>query len=236
MNIKSPMQLLVWLEVLGVLDEAGVVYVGGGGSSGGSSVAQFKQLTDVPSAYTGQGGKSVQVKVDETGLEFVVPAEGVTDHGILDGLGDDDHSQYHTDARGDIRYYLKQEVTDFLAGKADTLHSHLEADITDLDKYTQAEVDTLLSGKADVAHNHDGDYVLIAGDTMTGDLVGTDFIRTRSGAITRVDGLISEVELTGGRTLTVTRDVNDRIESITDSTRTWDFTRTDDRITSWSVT
>lgn len=29
---------------------------------------------------------------------------GVTDHGALTGLGDDDHPQYHNDARGDLRY------------------------------------------------------------------------------------------------------------------------------------
>jgi hypothetical protein len=29
---------------------------------------------------------------------------GVTDHGALTGLTDDDHSQYHNDARGDARY------------------------------------------------------------------------------------------------------------------------------------
>lgn len=29
---------------------------------------------------------------------------GVTDHGELMGLGDDDHSQYHNDTRGDARY------------------------------------------------------------------------------------------------------------------------------------
>lgn len=29
---------------------------------------------------------------------------GVTDHGALAGLADDDHPQYHTDARGDARY------------------------------------------------------------------------------------------------------------------------------------
>lgn len=29
---------------------------------------------------------------------------GVTDHGALTGLADDDHAQYHTDARGDARY------------------------------------------------------------------------------------------------------------------------------------
>jgi hypothetical protein len=29
---------------------------------------------------------------------------GVTDHGLLTGLADDDHAQYHNDARGDLRY------------------------------------------------------------------------------------------------------------------------------------
>lgn len=29
---------------------------------------------------------------------------GITDHGLLTGRGDDDHAQYHTDARGDARY------------------------------------------------------------------------------------------------------------------------------------
>lgn len=31
---------------------------------------------------------------------------GVTDHGALTGLADDDHTQYHNDARGDARYSL----------------------------------------------------------------------------------------------------------------------------------
>jgi hypothetical protein len=42
---------------------------------------------------------------------------GVTDHGALTGLGDDDHTQYHTDARGDARYSL-------------TTHSHSNASTT----------------------------------------------------------------------------------------------------------
>lgn len=49
---------------------------------------------------------------------------GVTDHGALTGLSDDDHSQYHTDARGDVRYYLKATVDTALSGKADTGHTH----------------------------------------------------------------------------------------------------------------
>lgn len=43
---------------------------------------------------------------------------GVTDHGLLTGLGDDDHLQYHTDARGDLRYYGKSAVDSALAIKA----------------------------------------------------------------------------------------------------------------------
>jgi len=35
---------------------------------------------------------------------------GVSDHGALTGLGDDDHTQYHNDTRGDARYYTKTEA------------------------------------------------------------------------------------------------------------------------------
>lgn len=41
-----------------------------------------------------------------------------------------------------------------LDAKADVVHTHVEADITDLDKYTVAQVDTLLNGKADTVHTH----------------------------------------------------------------------------------
>ncbi|RKY56967.1 MAG: hypothetical protein DRP93_00250, partial [Candidatus Neomarinimicrobiota bacterium] len=37
---------------------------------------------------------------------------------------------------------------------ATIVHTHLEVDITDLDKYTQVEVDTLLSDKAELVHTH----------------------------------------------------------------------------------
>ena len=62
-------------------------------------------------------------------LEATINAEGgggggVEDHGLLLGLLDDDHAQYHTDARGDARYYLKAAVDAALAAKADSTHSH----------------------------------------------------------------------------------------------------------------
>lgn len=36
---------------------------------------------------------------------------GTSDHGALSGLSDDDHAQYHNDARGDARYPLKSLLT-----------------------------------------------------------------------------------------------------------------------------
>ena len=36
---------------------------------------------------------------------------GASDHGALTGLSDDDHTQYHNDARGDARYYTKAQLS-----------------------------------------------------------------------------------------------------------------------------
>ncbi len=43
---------------------------------------------------------------------------GVTAHSALTGLGVDDHLQYHTDARGDVRYYTQAQLDTALALKA----------------------------------------------------------------------------------------------------------------------
>lgn len=59
----------------------------------------------------------------------------ITDHGALTGLNDDDHSQYHNDARGDARYSLLGHIHD--------------------DRYyTEGEIDIFLSGKSNVGHTH----------------------------------------------------------------------------------
>ncbi len=49
----------------------------------------------------------------------VAGGAGVTDHGALAGLGDDDHTQYHNDARGDARYYQKTEHISTSTGAPD---------------------------------------------------------------------------------------------------------------------
>ena len=54
--------------------------------------------------------------VDFRGTQLYTPAGEVTTHGLLSGLSSDDHLQYHTDARGDIRYYTKAQVDALIAG------------------------------------------------------------------------------------------------------------------------
>ncbi|MBK9693776.1 MAG: hypothetical protein IPO73_19195, partial [Gemmatimonadetes bacterium] len=39
-------------------------------------------------------------------------ADGASDHGLLSGLADDDHLQYHNDARGDARYAAIAHASD----------------------------------------------------------------------------------------------------------------------------
>jgi len=59
----------------------------------GSINVEFRTVAGSGSAAAGGGGGG-----------------GVTDHGELTGLGDDDHTQYHNDARGDVRY-IRGEVS-----------------------------------------------------------------------------------------------------------------------------
>ena len=76
---------------------------------------------------TGTRNNTTYLRGDNTWQ--TVSGGGVTDHGALTGLSDDDHSIYHTDARGDARYYTQSQVTTFLAGKAATTHNHAATDI-----------------------------------------------------------------------------------------------------------
>lgn len=56
-----------------------------------------------------------------------------------------------------------------------TAHTHVEADITNLDKYSQAQVNTLLTGKSDTTHLHTGVYqpVPVAGSVQTTNATAT---------------------------------------------------------------
>ncbi len=53
----------------------------------------------------------------------------VTDHWALTWLADDDHPQYHNDARGDVRYYTKSVIDTQMSGKSNVWHWHSLSEI-----------------------------------------------------------------------------------------------------------
>lgn len=109
--------------------------IAAGGSSGG-----------LDNYYTRDESDDITDALDVrvTSLEENPGGGGVTDHGELTGLADDDHTQYLNNTRGDARYYTKAQVDTSLSGKAATSHNHD-------DRYlTEAETNSLLNAKADV--------------------------------------------------------------------------------------
>ena len=62
---------------------------------------------------------------------------GVTDHGALTGLADDDHSQYHNNARGDARY-------------SQLGHTHTASNVTDFNSASRGQVEAMLVAGSNV--------------------------------------------------------------------------------------
>lgn len=76
--------------------------------SGGVSQNKVLQLIEENATSIPDGGTTGQVlkKVSDTDgdANWQDDISGVVDHSSLTGLSNDDHTQYHTDARGDARY------------------------------------------------------------------------------------------------------------------------------------
>jgi hypothetical protein len=108
---------------------------------------------------SGQSGKFLGT--DGSTPSWSTPSgTGVSDHGLLTGLADDDHSQYHTDARGDVRYsqlghgHTASDVSDFdaavtsstHAGRTDNPHAVDLSQVTgDSDDITEGSVNLFLT-------------------------------------------------------------------------------------------
>jgi hypothetical protein len=96
-------------------------------------------------------------------LPYVPKTTGYTDHGFLSGLGDDDHTQYHNDTRGDVRYYTKTANDTLLALKVDKVGGKGLS----TEDYTTAEK-TKLSGVATGATANSTDATLLSRANHTG--------------------------------------------------------------------
>lgn len=83
-----------------------------------AAVIQYEDIApvdSVPTTYTAVRSVNGVTPNPTTGnVEIETGGGGVTDHGALTGLTDDDHPQYLTAARGDVRYYTKAQVDDIV--------------------------------------------------------------------------------------------------------------------------
>ena len=84
---------------------------------------------------------SPKIQVATIGTQGPPGTGGDVTHGSLNGLENDDHPQYHNDARGDARYYTKPQVDAGLAGKSNTGHGHAIADVAGLQSVLDSKLD-----------------------------------------------------------------------------------------------
>jgi hypothetical protein len=83
--------------------------------------------------------KIEQGEIAKIAKKFAGGGGGVTDHGALTGLGDDDHTQYHNNARGDARYSQLGHTHDHgtLTGLGDDDHTQYHNDARGDARYSQ---------------------------------------------------------------------------------------------------
>ena len=136
------------------------------GTEGSGGLINHSDLTDNEATkhrlINDSGSGSTDLWSAEQIEDRVVTATGTltTDHGALNGLADDDHTQYHNDTRGDARYYTETELD---AGQLDNRY------------YREAEVDTISGSLNDKLNTHktDDDHTQYSRVDGTRDFSGT---------------------------------------------------------------
>lgn len=87
----------------------------------------------------------------------------ITDHGLLTGLSDDDHTQYHNDTRGDARYYTQDQVLSFNGGNMILNGSGFLGNNTNFSSLT---FDPLVANGNPGSFRRNGDYLLVRTDSF----------------------------------------------------------------------
>ena len=133
------------------------------GTQTAATISDFSEAVDDRVGALLVQGSNITLTYNDAGnsLTIAATATGVTDHGALTGLSDDDHTQYHTDARGDARYAPVAHV-----GSGGTAHANVVAGgsagfMTGSDK-------TKLDGIATGATANPSDATLLSRSNHTG--------------------------------------------------------------------
>jgi len=102
-----------------------------------------------------------------------ISGAGVSDHGALTGLGDDDHTQYHNNTRGDARYYTQTELV------ATTTDSGSGANLIGVPTLSGATIDTVgdVLSLVHSAGRATGGSITDAGGETVNVAAGTGFIK-----------------------------------------------------------
>lgn len=134
--------------------------------------ARYFQETEFVAVSTGVPDAGKPVKLDAAGeIDASMINDGDIDHGSIGGLGDDDHSQYHNNARGDSRYHQKTEFVAVSTGVPDA-GKPVKLDAA-------GEVDASMINDGDIDHGSVGgladddhtQYLLASGGrALTGDM------------------------------------------------------------------
>ena len=188
-----------------------------GGAGGGAS--EFIDLTDVPSSYSGQGGKLVRVKADASGLEFYTLTiaagdlpTGIDAAKIADGTVSNTEFQRLNGVTSDIQTQLdnKQPLALVLTN---TTASFTTADETKLDNITITQAVNLDTLETD-SHTHSNKAVLDAttASFLTADETKLDGIEALAD-VTDAGNVGSSIHGATGKTTPVDADTMPLIDS-----------------------
>jgi len=128
---------------------------------------------------------------DDGSWQTVAGGPGSTDHGTLTGLADDDHTQYHNDARGDARYSQ-------LGHNHSGVYQPLATVLTNTTASFTTALETKLNGIAPGAEvNVNADWNAVSGDAQILNKPSLATVAT-SGSAADLTGNLAVARLNGG--------------------------------------
>lgn len=148
---------------------------------------RYYQKNEFTASSSGIGDADKPVKLSASGVldSTLLPGGALTDHGVLGGLSDDDHTQYHNNTRGDERYFQKTEFLEESSGAADAgspikLDSLGQIDLSMVKSTSKAVTMTVDGGGSEITTN--GVYYIKC--PFAGTISGWEITATSTGEIT----------------------------------------------------